>query len=165
MQLPQLRSPFARAVVPVLAGIGFFAVLGLILWGVAAWMSDNPERVLLGDTAFTVGRVDRVADSVAESGPLTYSDLRTTSGQRSIVIDHDGTSDVSGWVVYLPFPADRAGTDCLATQTPKTSTFVDCEGRELDVTALQPATGAMVVIEDSTTLVIEFADATTTTSG
>ncbi len=64
MQLPELRTPFSRAVVPVLAGLAFFAVLGLVLWGAAAWVSDNGERVRLGDTRFEVGRIDLVVDSI-----------------------------------------------------------------------------------------------------
>ena len=47
--LPQLRSPFARAVVPVLGGAALFAALALFMWGMAAWISrggaDTSERI------------------------------------------------------------------------------------------------------------------------
>ena len=166
MQLPELRTPFARAVVPVAAGIAFFAVLGLVLWGTAAWLSGgNGERVRLGDTEFTVGRVDRIADSIAANGPQLYADLKTTSGARSVVVDHAGGTDTRGWSVYLPFPADRPGTSCLATQTPGTATFVDCEGRRLSVDDLQPAADVTVEIIDATTLVLQFAGATADSVG
>src|SRR3954467_14442850 len=38
---PQLRTPLARAVVPVAGGIAFFAVVALVLWGVASLVSNN----------------------------------------------------------------------------------------------------------------------------
>ena len=41
MRRPRLQSTFARAVVPVAAGIGFFGLLALALWGVAALMSRD----------------------------------------------------------------------------------------------------------------------------
>lgn len=159
MQLPELRTPFARAVVPVLAGIAFFAVLGLVLWGAAAWMSGNGEQVRLGDQRFEVGRVDRVADSIDADGPHLYPDLKDPDGGRSVVLDHVGETDARGWTVYRPFPADRPGTACFATQTPGTRSFTDCDGRTLDVKALQPAPDVTVVIEDQTRLLLEFAGA------
>ena len=45
MQRPQLRSNFARAVLPVLFGIGVIIVVGLMLWGVAALTSKNSDEV------------------------------------------------------------------------------------------------------------------------
>ena len=37
--LPQLRSPVARAVVPVLAGAALIAVIGLFTWGAASFIA------------------------------------------------------------------------------------------------------------------------------
>ncbi len=168
VQLPQLRSPLSRAVVPVAAGIGLFVVMGLVLWGVAAWMSGDSSEVRLGTNVFTVGRIDRVASSIEASGPQLYPDLRDPSGKRSVVVDHTGGNDASGWHVYRPFPADRPGTECLAAQRPGTATFVDCEGRELTASELQPASDVQVIVEDKTKLVLSFAaaqaPATTATS-
>jgi hypothetical protein len=159
MQLPQLRSPLARAVVPVLAGIGFFVVLGLIMWGVAAWLSGSGEQIRVGDPTFQVGRVDLVADSIDEDGPHLYPDLKDPSGERSIVLSHDGTTDMRGWSVFRPVPADRPDSTCLASQKPGTREFVDCDGRTLDVEELAPAPDVTVVIEDGRLLVLEFAAA------
>ncbi len=117
---PKLRSPLARAVVPVLAGIGFFVVLGLILWGVAVFSSRNPENVKLGDQTFVVSRVDRLSDRVKSEGPVLFPDLKSKDGTRSVVIDHVGGEDASGWVIYNPFPADR-GDDCIVTQRERTA--------------------------------------------
>jgi hypothetical protein len=143
-------------VVPVVAGIGFFAVLALILWAVAAWLSNSGEQIRVGDPRFQVGRVDLVADSISDNGPQLFPDLKEASGERSVVLDHVGATDIRGWTVYRPVPADRAGTTCLAAQTPKTREFVDCDGRRLDVTDLQRAPDVTVVIEDGTTLILQF---------
>lgn len=159
MQLPQLRSPFARAVAPVAAGLAFFAVLGLILWGVAAWLSGSGEQIRVGDPTFQVGRVDLVADSIVEDGPHLYPDLKDPSGERSIVLDHVGSTDSRGWTVYRPVPADRVGGECLAAQKPRTREFVDCAGRTITVEELEEAPDVTVVIEDGRLLVLEFAAA------
>ncbi|MGD9703021.1 MAG: hypothetical protein AB7Q42_15125 [Acidimicrobiia bacterium] len=166
MQLPALRSPLARAVVPVLAGIAFFAVLAGILYAAAVFMSRNPQDTRLGDPTFAVGRVDRVAESIEENGPQLFPDLKSPEGERSIVVAHQGADDLSGWRVYRPFPADRAET-CFADQSVGTAQFTDCEGRVVDVSQLALADDVQVVIEDQETLVLVFegAVATTTTAG
>lgn len=150
----------------MLGGIGFFIVLGLVLWGVAVLISNNPESTRLGDPRFTVGRIDRVAASIAEDGPQLYPDLKSADGGRSVVVHHTGANDVDGWLVYRPFPADR-DEGCFAEQTVGTAQFTDCEGRVLDVTQLAAADDVTVLIEDQERLVLVFegAVATTTSAG
>ena len=159
----QLRSPLARAVVPVAAGIGFFALLGLVLYGVAVYISHNAEDARLGDPAFAVGRVDRVAESIADNGPQLFPDLKSPDGERSVVVAHAGADDFSGWFVFRPFPADR-DESCFADQTVGTNTFTDCEGRVLDISQLAPADDVEVRIEDNERLVLVFEGAVQTTS-
>ncbi len=158
-RLPELRSPLARAVVPVIAGVFFFGVLGIVLWGVAAWLADSGTSVRLGDPTFEISRIDKLADSIERSGPQLYPDLKDPTGGRSVVVDHQGGDDSAGWVVYRPFPFDRPGETCLATQTPRTSKFVDCEGRVLDVSQLQPAQDVRTSLKDGRVLVLAFAGA------
>ena len=143
---------------PVLAGLAFFAVLGGILYGAAVYMSRNAEDIRLGDPTFAVGRVDRVADSIAANGPQLYPDLKSQDGERSIVVAHQGNDDLSGWRVHRPFPADR-DVGCFAEQSVGTAQFTDCEGRVLDVSQLAIADDVEVVIEDRETLVLIFAGA------
>ena len=115
-QLPELRSPFARAVVPVLGGVVFFVLLGLITWGIAAFLSsgdtettDNlaPPRLELGSAA---GR----ANDVAEAGPLLFAELSTITGARSLVVDHEGDDPANGWRLYYAFPPGRPDCPCRA---------------------------------------------------
>jgi hypothetical protein len=135
---PRLQSTFARAVVPVLGGIAFFAVLGLALWGVAALSSrgEQPNDVLASRT-FTPGRVTTYARIVDRDGPIIFPDLLGTDGDRTVVLDHTGSDPSRGWVLYLAHPADRPIT-CKVTQIRTSRQFTDCEGRTLDVEQLAP---------------------------
>lgn len=159
LRMPELRSPLARAVVPVVGGIAFFAVLGGILWLVAMFIGRNPDDVQLGANRFEVGRIDRLADSIAKTGPQLFQDLKSSDARRSVVVDHVGSVDVTGWSVYRPFPADVPGEECFAVQTPLTRQFTDCQGRVLDVTQLQPAADVFVDIRDGRTVVLTFSGA------
>jgi len=151
----RLRSPLARALAPVVAGLGFFALLFLALWGAAALISRNPERITnLGDRIFEVGQVQRVAESVRDSGPILYPDLRDPDGSRSIVLDHEGDQPAVGWRVFYAWPADRDAT-CIAEQIEKTSTFTDCEGRTIDIEDLARPTDVRPLVENRKTLYID----------
>lgn len=170
MRRVELRSPLARAVAPVGAGLGFFLVLGLIMWGIAALMSGEQTQT----TTFTpdrlpVGNVVRWAESIDADGPVIFPGLGTTSGERTLVLDHEGTNPERGWVVYYAHPADRDGT-CAVEQVTSTDQFVDCEGRTISVTDLAPpANGEYPIIEDRTMLFIDLGerpnDTTTTVAG
>jgi hypothetical protein len=132
MALPTLRSPLARATVPILAGIAFFAALGGITWIMATFATDRAEvSVDAGNRTFVVGNVSDIAESIRENGPVLFPDLRDASGKRSIIIEHNGTDDAKGWQVYYAYPADKT-VDCLVTQIEKTHTFTDCTGRTLN---------------------------------
>jgi len=137
-KLPELRTPFARAIVPVAAGIGFFLLLGLALWGIAVAMSGNAGKggLLTSDT-FRPGPAAAYAAKVAADGPILFPDLLGTDGDRTIVLDHSGDDPLHGWHVYLAHPADRP-ISCKVTQVRHTRTFTDCAGRTLTVEQLAP---------------------------
>jgi hypothetical protein len=167
--LPEFRSPISRAVAPILAGLGFFAVLGLIMWGIAALMAGEQAQT----TTFTpdrlpIGNVDQWAESINTNGPVLFPGLGTTSGERTIVLDHNGTDSERGWVVYYAFPADRDVT-CAIEQVVGTDTFTDCDGRKISVEDLAPPTnGEYPIIEDRVALFIDLgerANDVTTTVG
>ncbi len=151
MRGPQLRSPLARAVVPVLGGIGFFAVLAVVLWGIAGLVSHNGSGVTanLASNVFRPGSVERYAAIIEQDGPVLFPDLLGTDGDKSIVLDHTGTNSMEGWRIYLGHPADRPIT-CKVTQVQRTDRFTDCEGRTIrvDALALPPAGVAPVVSAD-----------------
>lgn len=133
----------------MLGGILFFVVLGLFTWGVAAWLSsgDNEPSELLAPRRLELGSVQGRSTDVADDGPLLFSELATISGERSLVVDHEGDDPRAGWRIYYAFPADRP--NCPVTQVRGTATFIDCDGNELDVTELSPPTeDVRPVVED-----------------
>lgn len=151
----RLRSPLARAVLPILGGIVFFVALFGITWLVADSMTNHSSTVQdIGRRTFVVGRVSDIAKSVAANGPVLYPDLRDSSGTRSIVIDHTGDNEALGWQVYYAYPADRSA-QCLVTQIEKSRTFSDCEGRSITVDQLKLPDDVRPIVENRTTLLID----------
>lgn len=149
-KLPELRSPLARAVVPVVAGIAFFGLLALVLWGIAAAISGGGNQGgLLTSSTFTPGSARNYAAIVAAEGPVLFPDLLGTDGDRSVVLDHTGSDPLHNWKVYLAHPADRP-LSCKVTQVATTRTFLDCDGRTISVEQLAPPEAGIrpVVSED-----------------
>ena len=164
-KLPELRSPVARALVPVLGGVAFFVVLGLVTWGIAAFLSSGSAQTTenLAPVRLELGSVSARASDVTEAGPLLFPELATITGVRSLVVDHEGDDPAEGWRIYYAFPPGRP--DCPVDQVRGTSTFIDCDGNELDVTELSPPTDQVrPVVEDQRTLYLDlraFSEATT----
>ena len=160
--LPELRSPVARALVSVLAGLALLALLAGFTWGIAAWISDGGGATSdrLAPSVWTVGQVESLAETIAEDGPLYFPELGTSVGTRSIVVDHTGDVDADGWRIYWAYPADRDAT-CAVTQVVGTRQFTDCDGRTLDVEQLSPPdAGVFPRVEDRRTLVLDLRGAT-----
>jgi hypothetical protein len=154
---PTLRSTWSRAIVPVAAGVVFFTLMGLLLWGIAAYLSRDGAQVSerLIPTRFEVSSVDSAADAVAENGPILFPGLATTTGERTIVLDHEGTDPATGWTVYFAYPAG-ADPSCTVEQVRGTRQFVDCDGATIDVTELAPPpSGVNPVVEGRKTLYID----------
>lgn len=156
---PEFPSPAARAVAPVVAGLGFFAILGLVMWGIAAVMSgEQAQTTTLTPDRLRVGDIRRWSTSIDENGPVLFPGLGTLTGTRTIVLDHDGDNPERGWVIRYAFPADRDET-CAVEQEPGTDAFLDCEGRTIQFADLAPVTnGEYPVIEDRTNLYIDLGD-------
>ena len=122
----QLHSPFARAVVPVGLGLLFFAVLGGLLWIVAALLSDAKPSDNFATKTFRPGSASGWAQVVVEDGPILFPDLLGTDGDKTIVLDHQGTDPDLGWVIYLAHPADRP-LSCKVTQVRHTPILAAAE--------------------------------------
>jgi hypothetical protein len=94
-------------VLPVVAGLVFFAVVGLAIWGVAAWTSHRagPGRVEvnLGEDTFNMGPAKDRAEEVAERGPLLFPGL-LAADQGYIVVNHAGTDNLAGWKAFGAVP-------------------------------------------------------------
>ena len=87
---------------PVVGGLAFFVVLGLVLWAVAALVSGGGSKVHvnLGDNVFEPGDASDLAKEVAESGPILFPGLVGQAGVRAIGVYHVGTDPNTGWKVY-----------------------------------------------------------------
>jgi hypothetical protein len=162
----KLRSPFARAVVPVLAGIGVLVLIGLFTWGLAAYISRGGAEVSdrLAPPTFQVGSTQNTARIVAEDGPIMLPGLNTTTGERTFVIDHEGDDPATGWVVYAGYP-DGGDPSCTVEQVVGTREFVDCDGATIDVSDLAPPPpGVNPVVENQRTLILDLTGVTQTTT-
>jgi len=151
-----LRSPFARAVVPVAGGIVLLGVIFLVTWIAAVLISGGGAETTsrLAPPVFPMGSVTARADSIAEDGPIVLADLHTTRGDRSLVVDHEGDNPTTGWKLYWGYPADRDPT-CPVTQVPGTRTFTDCSGRRPDGAQLARAGGVHPTVVESERLEID----------
>ena len=156
---PELRTPLARAVVPVLAGIAFFALLGLVLWVFAILIANDQESVTnLTPDQFEVGPIGPIAATISETGPILFPGLGPDSGDRTLVLDHEGDDPTEGWIVRFAHPADR-DESCAVTQVQETATFTDCDGRTVTVDDLAPPPGIYPVVPDDKTLFIDLREA------
>jgi len=160
-RIPRLRSPFARAVAPVAGGL---LVIGLILgatWLVAAFIAgggaESTER--LAPPVFQVGDVERYAAYIESEGPLIFPDLDTPTGERTLVLDHEGDDPTRGWIVRWAHPKDRPAS-CAVEQIRTTRQFTDCAGRRIDVTDLQPGDGVRPTVENRRLLSLDLREAT-----
>jgi hypothetical protein len=164
MESPRLRSPLARAVVPVFGGIAFFALFFLGLWGVATVINNRAEPTsAIGNKVFEVGKVEAMAKSIAKDGPLLLPDLKSPDGVRSVVLDHTGNDPATGWQAYYGYPADRDAT-CLVTHTRGSRTFTDCDGRTIAVTELKAPNEVRPIVENRKTLYIDLRGLTASNS-
>ncbi|NDH91623.1 MAG: hypothetical protein EBY79_00750, partial [Actinobacteria bacterium] len=70
------RTPLGRALLPIVGGLAFFALLFGVTWLFADRATDNRKReVRAGDYTFRVGPVDDMAAIVERDGPILYPDL------------------------------------------------------------------------------------------
>lgn len=158
----RLRSNWSRALVPVLAGLAFIVALGLVTWGIAAWISrDGAEPTeRLAPTTIPLGSVQNAAAEVADNGPIILPGLNTTTGERTLVLDHEGDDPTRGWRVYYAYPVGRP--DCPVEQVVGTRDFIDCDGVTLVVTELSPPdSGVNPVVEDQRSLSLDLSGITT----
>lgn len=151
-----------RALLPNIGGIVVLGLIGLMLWGFAAYISrdgtETSER--LAPSSLRVGSVQNASDVVAEDGPIIFPGLGTTTGERTIVLDHVGDDPATGWIVYFAYPAD-GDPDCGVEQIIGTRNFIDCDGNTLDVSELSPPPpGVNPVVEDDRLLSIDLSGVT-----
>ena len=164
MPFARPKSTVAQAVLPVLAGLVFFALVGLAAWGIAAWTSHNagPDQVQvnLGEDTFNMGPAKDRAEEVAERGPLLFPGL-VAADEGYIVVNHAGTDELAGWKAFAAVPPGSR-IECAVQWRADARQFQDpCSGRTY------PADGAgltayRVAISPDRELVIDLGRGATT---
>ena len=161
--LPRPRSPLARAVLPVVGGALLIALIFAATWGIAAWSSrggaEPSDR--LAPSMLKVGGVEAVADTIDDTGPILFPGLNTSSGERTLVLAHEGDDPQHGWHAYWAYPAD-ADPSCGVTQVQETERFTDCRGRQLGVADLALPEGVCPLVDDGSTLYLDLTCGATT---
>jgi hypothetical protein len=148
----------------VLGGIAFFVLLALVTWGIAAYISSGGADVTdrLAPSRLEVGSVQSAARIVEEDGPIIFAGLNTTTGERTLVLDHEGPDPTRGWRIFYAYPIDRP--DCPVEQVIGTREFIDCDGATITVADLSPPeSGVFPVVENQRILFIDLVGVTTTT--
>lgn len=136
---------------PVVGGIVVLAMIGGLLWLFAAYISrdgtETSER--LAPSRLRVASAQGAADLVTAEGPIIFPGLGTTTGERTLVLDHTGDDPESNWTVYFAYPAG-GDESCGVEQVIGTREFIDCDGNSLDVTDLAPPPpGVNPIVENS----------------
>jgi len=159
----RLKSTWSRALVPVLGGIAFLALIALLTWGIAAWISRGGATVTetLAPSRLPIASAQKAARIVEEDGPIILPGLNTTTGERTLVLDHEGNDPTRGWRIYYAFPAGR-DSSCPVEQIVGTRNFTDCDGNTITVADLAPPdAGVNPVVENQRTLIIDLSGVTT----
>lgn len=88
------------------SGVGI-ALVGLALWGVATFASNQPSiDVGLGDQTFQGGDAEDLAEEIDDGGPILYGDV-SGSKERDLILQHLGDDPEEGWYAFRAQPPDK----------------------------------------------------------
>jgi hypothetical protein len=160
----QTKARQPRSMVLAVAGIviGIILVLVVFVVAVPSLTESGKVEVKLGSDTYDAGPSESRAATIAEDGPLLFSDV--SGGQRDIYLQHIGDDPATGWYA---FDARRPGQgrDCPLDWDATATQFRDrCDGTIVaaDGTGLLTYT---VTVTDNGRVVVDFKgdDSTTTT--
>lgn len=131
---------------------GGAAVLAAIIIGlIAVELGTRSNRIVLGSIDFGDVNVIRLADTIADGGPLLFPDI--ASGTRDIWVNHVGGSAGEGWFAFearLPGESRDCSVEWVATD----QQFVSgCSGEVFSATG--EGLPQIPVFIDGTDLVID----------
>lgn len=128
-------SSTTTAVIVGLAGVVVGLGLVVLMVNLASSGTESFE-VRLGDDRFAAGGVERRAASIADGGPILFSDV--AGGTRDIIVNHIGTEADEGWYA---FSAQAAGSarDCFLQWQADDGDFEDCDGQRFPADGDDPA--------------------------
>lgn len=115
-----------RARVMVVGSLVALAIVGVLVWVVVHFASENPDQVNLGSSVFRFN-ADRLAREVDERGPFLLKDPLNRG--REVYVQHLGGDPGSGWLAVRAY-ASRQSVECLLRWEGAARQFVDpCTGR------------------------------------
>jgi hypothetical protein len=83
------------------------AAIGLILFLAATVLSDrNSTELRLGDATFQGGDAERLAEEIADRGPILYPDV-SGSNERDLILQHLGSNPNERWYAFRAQPPDK----------------------------------------------------------
>jgi hypothetical protein len=124
---PVARSQRHATRALLVAGVAVVLLMGIAV-AVALLAEEGTVDVRLGDDTFEAGDAERIADEIAERGPVIYSDV--AGGSRDIWVQHVGDDPESGWLAFDVRPPGTA-RDCVAEWQAADEVFVaSCTGEE-----------------------------------
>lgn len=151
-----------------LAVLGFATIGGLAaMWFLFTRATDlaasGETDVNLGSSVFEAGRIERLSDDVARTGPLFFPDL--VGRDRDIYLQHVGEDPEDGWFAFAVRPLDAA-RECFVEWQSDQSTFVDnCDGDRYPETGEGlPSYPVLIDQEGNLSIDINAADRSTTTT-
>jgi hypothetical protein len=122
-RLRRPTSPVAQALMPIVAGIAFLAVLFGGLWVAASLVNSGRANLRVGSATFDKLRYDRLANDIAKNGPRLYPSLIGTT-ESYLYVNHLGDDATKGWYA---FNATRTGqpNKCTVVWKPVAKVFED----------------------------------------
>jgi hypothetical protein len=85
------------------------AVIALVLWGASILTNrQSALDVRLGDATFQGGDAERLAEEIADRGPILYGDISDSdNASRDIILQHIGDDPEEGWYAFRAQPEDK----------------------------------------------------------
>lgn len=111
----QTTKAIALGLGAVGAAVGF---LLLVLW----FTDRGAVEIALGDDVFEAGRIEVIADEIAENGPIRYADL--VGGRQNIILQHLGEDPTTGWYAFDLIRPGQPG-ECQLDWIEEFDVFVD----------------------------------------
>lgn len=100
---PVARSSGHAGRALVISGVAVVVVIGGLLLAAVLVNRQSSTSLRLGDSTFQGGSAERLADEIADRGPIIYTDV-SGSANRDIILQHLGTDVTRDWYAFRAQP-------------------------------------------------------------
>lgn len=109
MPVGKTSAPPRQLVFLIVATILGVAAMVFLITRTTQLAQSGQVQLNIGDEIFAPGNVDRLADDLATTGPLLFTD--PAGRDRDIMLQHLGAEENTGWFAFAVRPID-APRDC-----------------------------------------------------